>query len=203
MLTFNKVEKTNCKNFYFVRFLSLFLYLFIHSFIYLFIHLFHYFFLFSFFLSFFFFLPVSLGITGKLYCVCEYWTYQTIALVMNFILTCCELQVSYDWCMKCPLLEIPFNTYDCMDSTVVLSLVRGNSRRFKHFVGNRVAGIMDQTHTPSPPQWSRHVPSTTNPAECVQSSIPTGINWLWTAIEWTILAVSVAIRLASSINFEI
>ena len=44
-----------------------------------------------------FFLSFSSGITGKLYCVCNYWTYQTIALVMKFILTCCELRVSYDW----------------------------------------------------------------------------------------------------------
>ena len=39
--------------------------------------------------------------------------------------------------------------------------VRGNPRRFKPFVGNRVAGIMDQI----PPERWRHVPSATNPAD--------------------------------------
>ena len=47
-----------------------------------------------------------------------------------------------DYCRK--VLEIPVNnTYAWTDSTVVLSWVRGNPRRFKPFVGNRVAGIMD------------------------------------------------------------
>ena len=44
-----------------------------------------------------FFLCVSSSIPGKLYCVCEYWTYQTIGLMMKIIRTCFEHWVSYDW----------------------------------------------------------------------------------------------------------
>ena len=71
-----------------------------------------------------------------------------------------------DYCRQ--VLEIPINqTYAWTDSTVVLSWVRGNPRRFKPFVGNRVAGIMDQI----PPERWRHVPSTTNPADCASRGL--------------------------------
>ena len=71
-----------------------------------------------------------------------------------------------DYCRK--VLEIPIdNTYAWTDSTVVLSWVRGNPRRVKPFVGNRVAGIMDQI----PPERWRHVPSSTNPADCVSRGL--------------------------------
>ena len=59
-------------------------------------------------------------------------------------------------------IEIPIDsTYAWMDSTVVLSWVRANPRRFKPFIGNRVAGIMDQI----PPERWRHIPGVTNPAD--------------------------------------
>ena len=54
-----------------------------------------------------------------------------------------------NYCRK--VFEIPIsNTYAWTDSTVVLSWVRGNPRRFKPFVGNRVAEIMDLI---PPEQW--------------------------------------------------
>ena len=36
-------------------------------------------------------------ITQKVYCVCEYETYQRIALLMEIIPACLELHVNYDW----------------------------------------------------------------------------------------------------------
>ena len=57
---------------------------------------------------------------------------------------CCAVIVSrlLNYCRQ--VLEIPINnTYAWTDCTVVLSWVLGNPRRFKPFVRNRVAGIMD------------------------------------------------------------
>ena len=61
------------------------------------------------------------------------------------------------------VLKIPFeHTYAWTDSTIVLSWLQGNPRRFKVFIGNRVAQIMDLI---LPDRW-RHVTSEDNPADC-------------------------------------
>ena len=53
------------------------------------------------------------------------------------------------------------------DSTVVLSWLTGNPRRFKTCVGNRVAEIVDRI--PSD-RW-RHVPGASNPADCASRGL--------------------------------
>ena len=60
------------------------------------------------------------------------------------------------------VLDIPTSSvFAWTDSTVVLSWLSGNPRRFNVFVGNRVSSIVD--HFPSE-RW-RHVPGTDNPAD--------------------------------------
>ena len=61
------------------------------------------------------------------------------------------------------VLKIPL--MDCRawtDSTVVLSWLTGNPRRFKTFVGNRVSQIIDSI----PPDRWKHVAGIENPADC-------------------------------------
>ena len=53
------------------------------------------------------------------------------------------------------------------DSTIVLNWLRGSSKRFKVFVGNRVSAINDVI---LPQQW-RHVISSDNPADCASRGI--------------------------------
>ena len=48
------------------------------------------------------------------------------------------------------------------DSTIVLTWLTGNPRRFKTYVGNRVSFIVDQL----PPDCWRHVAGSENPADC-------------------------------------
>ena len=61
------------------------------------------------------------------------------------------------------VLNIPMQSvFAWTDSTIVLSWLQGNPRRFKVYVGNRVAQIMDLT---SPDCWN-HVISAENPADC-------------------------------------
>ena len=61
------------------------------------------------------------------------------------------------------VFEVPTNNvYAWTDSTIVLSWLSGNPKRFKTFVGNRVATIIDSI----PPDHWRHVVGTENPADC-------------------------------------
>ena len=66
------------------------------------------------------------------------------------------------------VLNIPMQSiFAWTDSTIVLSWLQGNPRRFKVYVGNRVAQIMDLT---SPDCWN-HVISSENPADCASRGI--------------------------------
>ena len=66
------------------------------------------------------------------------------------------------------VLGIPLGaTFAWTDSTIVLSWLRGNPRRFKPFVGNRVAEIMELV----PPGRWRHVPGISNPADCASRGL--------------------------------
>ena len=61
------------------------------------------------------------------------------------------------------VFRIPLNSvYAWTDSTIVLSWLCGNPRRFKTYVGNRVSYIVELI---SPERWS-HVESADNPADC-------------------------------------
>ena len=51
------------------------------------------------------------------------------------------------------------------DSTIILSWLTGNPRRFKTYIGNRVSLIVDQI----PPDWWNHVIGAENPADCASS----------------------------------
>lgn len=53
------------------------------------------------------------------------------------------------------------------DSTIVLAWIQGNPRRFKVYVGNRVAQILELT----PADCWRHVVSEENPADCASRGI--------------------------------
>ena len=65
-------------------------------------------------------------------------------------------------------LAIPFtNIYAWTDSRVVLGWLRGNPRRFKPFVGNRIAEISELI----PSGCWRHVQGVDNPADCASRGI--------------------------------
>ena len=53
------------------------------------------------------------------------------------------------------------------DSTIVLCWLSGNPRRFKTFVGNRVAAIIDSI----PPGCWRHIAGSENPADCASRGL--------------------------------
>ena len=82
------------------------------------------------------------------------------------------------------VLNIPINdTFAWTDSTIVLSSLQGSPRRFKVFVGNRVAQIMELI----PPECWRHVDED-NPADCASrgmypSEILNHTLW-WSGPEW-------------------
>ena len=60
-------------------------------------------------------------------------------------------------------LRIPIqNVYAWTDSTIVLSWLEGNPRRFKTYIGNRVSSIIELV---APSQWN-HVNRAQNPADC-------------------------------------
>ena len=66
------------------------------------------------------------------------------------------------------ILKVPrSNIFTWTDSTVVLSWIQGNPRRFIPFIANRVAEIMELV----PPNRWRHVPGTSNPADCVSRGL--------------------------------
>lgn len=53
------------------------------------------------------------------------------------------------------------------DSTIILSWLIGNPRRFKTYVGNRVSGI---TELIAPDRWN-HVNGADNPADCASRGL--------------------------------
>lgn len=59
------------------------------------------------------------------------------------------------------------NAYAWTDSTIVLSWLIGNPRRFKIFVGNRVSHVVQQI----PPDCWSHVNSADNPADCASRGL--------------------------------
>ena len=83
------------------------------------------------------------------------------------------------------ILHIPTeNIYAWTDSEVVLGWLRGDPRRFKIFVGNRVSEILELT---LPKAW-RHVAGKDNPADCATrglypSQLADHTQW-WQGPEW-------------------
>ena len=76
------------------------------------------------------------------------------------------------------------NIFAWTDSTIVLSWLHGNPRRFKTFVGNRVSHILQSI---SPDRWN-HVSSSENPADCASRGLfPSELTehqlW-WNGPEW-------------------
>ena len=66
------------------------------------------------------------------------------------------------------VLEVPLSSvYAWTDSTIVLSWLVGNPRRFKTFVGNRVSYIVDVI----PPDRWNHVEGPENPADCASRGL--------------------------------
>ena len=66
------------------------------------------------------------------------------------------------------VFQLPMNSiFAWTDSTIVLSWLMGNPRRFKTFVGNRVLSIIDQI---PPDRWS-HVSGIENPADCASRGL--------------------------------
>ena len=66
------------------------------------------------------------------------------------------------------VFQLPMpNIFAWTDSTIVLSWLTGNPRRFKTFVGNRVSFIIDQI----PPDCWNHVAGAENPADCASRGL--------------------------------
>ncbi len=66
------------------------------------------------------------------------------------------------------IYQIPIaDIYVWTDSTIVLNCLSGCSRKFKTFVGNRIAGIVDVI----PPNRLNHVSSRDNPADCASRGL--------------------------------
>ena len=81
---------------------------------------------------------------------------------------CSGVVLSKILCHVADTLEIPSSdVFAWTDSQVVLGWLRGNPRRFKPFVGNRVAEISEAI----PVGCWRHVRGTENPADCASRGI--------------------------------
>ena len=66
------------------------------------------------------------------------------------------------------VLNVPVTSvFAWTDSSIVLSWLAGNPRRFKTYVGNRISFIIDQL----PPDRWRHVPGVQNPADCASRGL--------------------------------
>ena len=66
------------------------------------------------------------------------------------------------------ILDVPVTSvFAWTDSTIVLSWLTGNPRRFKAYVGNRISFIIDLL----PPDRWRHVAGTENPADCASRGL--------------------------------
>ena len=71
-------------------------------------------------------------------------------------------------CHAKEIFQIPMDhIFAWTDSTIVLSWLTGNPRRFKTYVGNRISYIVDQV---PPERWS-HVAGTENPADCASRGL--------------------------------
>ena len=65
-------------------------------------------------------------------------------------------------------LNVPVTSvFAWTDSTIVLSWLTGNPRRFKIYIGNQISFIVDQL----PPDRCKHVPGTQNPADCASRGL--------------------------------
>ena len=65
-------------------------------------------------------------------------------------------------------LDIPIsNVFAWCDSTIVLAWLDGNPKRYKTFVGNRIATILKAI----PPEAWKHVPTLENPADCASRGL--------------------------------
>ena len=83
------------------------------------------------------------------------------------------------------VLDIPIDSIHAWtDSTIVLSWLEGNPRRFKTYVGNRVSRIIDVI----PPTRWKHVAGQDNPADCASRGIlPSQLvdhNLWWYGPDW-------------------
>ena len=66
------------------------------------------------------------------------------------------------------ILDVPVTSvFAWTESTIVLSWLTGNPRRFKAYVGNRISFIIDLL----PPDRWRHVAGTENPADCASRGL--------------------------------
>ena len=71
-------------------------------------------------------------------------------------------------CHAKEIFQVPMDRiYAWTDSTIVLSWLSGNPRRFKTYVGNRISYIIDQV---PPDRWS-HVSGTENPSDCASRGL--------------------------------
>ena len=89
------------------------------------------------------------------------------------------------------VLDLPLNAVHAWtDSTVVLAWIQGDPRRFKVYVGNRVAQILDLT----PADCWKHVRSGENPADCASRGIfPSELlehDLWWKGPQWLLLPPS-------------
>ena len=89
------------------------------------------------------------------------------------------------------LFHVPLSSvYAWSDSTIVLSWLIGNPRRFKAYVSNRVSQIMDLI---APDRWS-HVSGFENPADCASRGLfPSELlnhELWWSGPEWLYLPSS-------------
>ena len=97
--------------------------------------------------------------------------------------------LDYSW----NVLEIPVtNMYAWTDSTVILSWVWSSPRRFKPFVSNCVAEIMDLV--PKNDGGGSHIPSTTNPANSASRGLCphelASYRLWWDGLSWLLQALS-------------
>ena len=66
------------------------------------------------------------------------------------------------------VLNVPVTSvFAWTDSSIVLSWLVGNPRRFKTYIGNQISFIVDQI----PPDCWRHVPGVQNPADCASRGL--------------------------------
>jgi hypothetical protein len=79
------------------------------------------------------------------------------------------------------------NTFAWTDSTIVLDWLKGNPRRFKQFVGNRISLMIDLL----PPERWKHVKGIDNPADCASRGMfPTDLikhDLWWHGPKWLTL----------------